>query len=155
MRVFTRYWLALIGEWPWEKTPNLPPEIIWFPNNFVFSIYNFAQWARATMMPLAILSARRPSRPLRPQDRLDALFPGGRENFDYELPTKEGRDVIADFFRMADKGLHWLQTSFLKRAPSREAAIKDVLEWIIWHQDADGGWGHSAAVGVWSDGPAW
>lgn len=141
VRVFTRYWLALIGEWPWEKTPNLPPEIIWFPNNFVFSIYNFAQWARATMMPLAILSARRPSRPLRPQDRLDALFPGGRENFDYELPTKEGRDVIADFFRMADKGLHWLQTSFLKRAPSREAAIKDVLEWIIWHQDADGGWG--------------
>ncbi|MFT8516274.1 MAG: prenyltransferase/squalene oxidase repeat-containing protein, partial [Acetobacter persici] len=49
IRVFTRYWLALIGEWPWEKTPNLPPEIIWFPNKFVFSIYNFAQWARATL----------------------------------------------------------------------------------------------------------
>ena len=27
VRVFTRYWLALIGEWPWEKTPNLPPEV--------------------------------------------------------------------------------------------------------------------------------
>ncbi len=23
IRVFTRYWLALIGEWPWEKTPNI------------------------------------------------------------------------------------------------------------------------------------
>ena len=22
IRVFTRYWLALIGEWPWEKTPT-------------------------------------------------------------------------------------------------------------------------------------
>ena len=31
IRVFTRYWLALIGEWPWEKTPNVPPEVIWFP----------------------------------------------------------------------------------------------------------------------------
>ena len=27
IRVFTRYWLALLGEWPWEKTPNLPPEV--------------------------------------------------------------------------------------------------------------------------------
>ncbi len=31
IRVFTRYWLALIGEWPWERTPNIPPEVIWFP----------------------------------------------------------------------------------------------------------------------------
>jgi len=64
IRVFTRYWLALIGEYPWEKTPNLPAEVIYFPNWFPFSIYNFAQWARATLMPIAVLSARRPSRPL-------------------------------------------------------------------------------------------
>lgn len=90
IRVFTRYWLALIGEWPWEKTPNLPPEVIWFPNNFVFSIYNFAQWARATLVPLAILSARRPSRPLRPQDRLDVLFPGACE---FRLRTARQRSA--------------------------------------------------------------
>ncbi|AQU88860.1 squalene--hopene cyclase [Komagataeibacter nataicola] len=141
VRVFTRYWLALIGEWPWEKTPNLPPEIIWFPNKFVFSIYNFAQWARATLVPLAILSARRSSRPLRPQDRLDALFPGGRENFDYELPPRDGQDLWATFFRKTDRALHWLQTKFLKRNTMREAAIRHMLEWIIRHQDADGGWG--------------
>ena len=77
IRVFTRYWLALIGEWPWDKTPNLPPEVIWFPLWFPFSIYNFAQWARATLMPIALLSARRPTRPLPPDRRLDALFPRG------------------------------------------------------------------------------
>ncbi|MBV0889667.1 squalene--hopene cyclase [Komagataeibacter oboediens] len=141
IRVFTRYWLALIGEWPWEKTPNLPPEVIWFPNKFVFSIYNFAQWARATLVPLAILSARRPSRPLRPQDRLDVLFPGGRANFDYELPAKGGKDPWGTFFRTTDRGLHWLQSKFLKRSTLREAAIRHMLEWIIRHQDADGGWG--------------
>ena len=141
IRVFTRYWLALIGEWPWEKTPNLPPEVIWFPNNFVFSIYNFAQWARATLAPLAILSARRPSRPLRPQDRLDALFPEGREKFDYTLPKKDRVDLWSSFFRTTDKGLHWLQSRFLKRNTVREAAIRHMLEWIIRHQDADGGWG--------------
>ncbi|MHA7872650.1 MAG: squalene--hopene cyclase, partial [Hyphococcus sp.] len=59
IRVFTRYWLALIGEYPWAQTPNIPPEVIYFPNWFPFSIYNFAQWARATLMPIAVLSARR------------------------------------------------------------------------------------------------
>ena len=34
VRVFTRYWFALIGEWPWEKPPNLPPEVIFFPKWF-------------------------------------------------------------------------------------------------------------------------
>ncbi|WP_040507485.1 squalene--hopene cyclase [Gluconobacter morbifer] len=141
VRVFTRYWLALIGEWPWDKTPNLPPEIIWLPDNFIFSIYNFAQWARATMMPLTILSARRPSRPLLPENRLDGLFPEGRENFDYELPVKGEEDLWGRFFRAADKGLHSLQSFPVRRFVPREAAIRHVIEWIIRHQDADGGWG--------------
>lgn len=59
VRVFTRYWLALLGEWPWEATPNLPPEVIANPTWFPFNIYNFASWARATLLPLAVLSARR------------------------------------------------------------------------------------------------
>ena len=41
-RVFTRFWLALIGEWPWTDVPNLPPELIRFPRWFPFNIYNFA-----------------------------------------------------------------------------------------------------------------
>jgi squalene-hopene/tetraprenyl-beta-curcumene cyclase len=78
IRVFTRYWLALIGVWPWKDTPNLPPEIIRLPLWFPFNIYNFAQWARATMVPLAVLSARRPIFPLPDGNRLDELIPEGR-----------------------------------------------------------------------------
>jgi len=143
IRVFTRYWLALIGEWPWDKTPNLPPEVIWFPLWFPFSIYNFAQWARATLMPIALLSARRPSRPLPSQNRLDALFPGGRESFDYNLPKKADAGGWDRFFRGADKVLHALQ-SFGARAGLglwRPAAVAHATEWIVRHQDADGAWG--------------
>ena len=104
IRVFTRYWLALIGEWPWEKTPNLPPEVIWLPLWFPFSIYNFAQWARATLMPIALLSARRPSRPLPPENRLDALFPGGRDKFDYELPQEGRRRRLGPFLPRRRQG---------------------------------------------------
>ena len=143
VRVFTRYWLALLGEWPWEKTPNVPPEVIWFPVWFPFSIYNFAQWARATLMPITVLSARRPSRPLPPENRLDALFPEGREKFDYDLPTKAGAGAWNAFFRGADRALHALQNLGAKLGFGlwRDAAIRHVLEWIIRHQDADGGWG--------------
>ena len=139
IRVFTRYWLALIGEYPWEKTPNIPPEVIYFPNWFPFSIYNFAQWARATLMPIAVLSARRPSRPLSQGNRLDELFPDGRSAFDYAFPEKPGADLVDQFFLAADRFLHWGQS--LGIAPLRKGAVKRVLEWIIQHQDADGVWG--------------
>ncbi|MDT8871789.1 prenyltransferase/squalene oxidase repeat-containing protein [Komagataeibacter rhaeticus] len=61
--------------------------------------------------------------------------------FDYELPRKEGRDLWASFFRTTDRGLHWLQSRVMKKSSLREAAIRHMLEWIIRHQDADGGWG--------------
>ncbi|HTW36421.1 MAG TPA: squalene--hopene cyclase [Rhizomicrobium sp.] len=143
VRVFTRYWLALLGEWPWEKTPNMPPEVIWFPNWFPFSIYNFAQWARATLVPIAILSARRPSRPLPADRRLDALFPEGRQRFDYSLPVKVGAGFWDAFFRSTDKILHALQSLGGKLGLSlwRNPSISLMVEWIIKHQDADGGWG--------------
>lgn len=143
VRVFTRYWLAVIGEWPWEKTPNIPPEVIWFPVWFPFSIYNFAQWARATLMPIAVLSAHRPTRPLPPGNRLDALFPHGRETFDYDLPQKAEAGLWDAFFRGADKVLHRLQGKG-SRPPKgfvRRAAISRTLEWMVRHQDFDGGWG--------------
>ena len=143
IRVFTRYWLALIGEWPWEKTPNVPPEVIWLPTWFPFSIYNFAQWARATLMPITVLAARRPVRALPEGRRLDALFPQGRAQFDYELPKKASADAWDTFFRTVDKVLHELQEMgrFMGLSLWRGAAIKQTLEWIIKHQDADGAWG--------------
>lgn len=139
IRVFTRYWLALIGEWPWTKTPNVPVEVIHFPNWFPFSIYNFAQWARATLMPIAVLSARRPVRALPADCRLDELFPQGRKAFDYSLPRKHGADWVDRFFRISDTVLHVGQSA--KIAPLRKNAVKRALEWIIQHQDGDGVWG--------------
>jgi len=139
LRVFTRYWLALIGEWPWDKTPNIPPEIIWAPHWFRFSIYNFASWARATAMPIAVLSARRPVRRLAPGRRLDELFPKGREAFDYRLKKSVEPLSWENFFLKADRMLHGVQEA--GATPGRNRAIRDVVDWIVEHQDDDGVWG--------------
>jgi squalene-hopene/tetraprenyl-beta-curcumene cyclase len=138
VRVFTRFWLALIGEWPWEQTPNIPAELMFLPRWFPFNIYRFASWARATMVPLSILSARRVTRPLPERSRLDELFPHGRAALNYRLPRGElwsWRTV----FLWADRALHAYQR--LGFTPGREKAIRVALEWIVEHQDADGAWG--------------
>ncbi|RME95864.1 MAG: squalene--hopene cyclase [Verrucomicrobia bacterium] len=137
-RNFTRFWLALIGEWPWTATPAVPPEMIFLPPWAPFNIYWFASWARATMVPLAILSARRPVRPLPPERRLDELFPEGRKHWDYRI-FRRIRGFWPFFFRVIEKLLHYYQRSPWQ--PGREAAIKLCLEWILRHQDPDGAWG--------------
>jgi squalene-hopene/tetraprenyl-beta-curcumene cyclase len=138
-RVFTRYWLALIGEWPWARTPNVPPEIIHLPRWFPLNIYNFASWARATLVPLSILSAHRLVVPLPAERRLDELFPGGRDVFDYRLPGPAGSDSWSVFFRVVDRLLHGIQR--LGLTPGRPYAERRCIEWVLRHQDADGAWG--------------
>ncbi|HEY5622551.1 MAG TPA: squalene--hopene cyclase [Gammaproteobacteria bacterium] len=139
VRVFTRYWLALIGEWPWERTPNLPPEVIANPRWFPFNIYNFASWARATLLPLAVLSARRAVKPLPAGRGLDELFPEGREKMNYRLPRRGHRLSWQRLFLLSDRMIHWYQK--LGLTVGRETAIKACVEWIVRHQDEDGAWG--------------
>jgi len=138
-RVFTRYWLALIGEWPWDRTPNLPPEVIANPRWFPFNLYNFASWARATLVPLAILSARRAVRPLPPDRRLDELFPDGRDKMNYVLPRRGSTFSWRRLFLLTDRLLHIYQSIGI--TPLRQAAIRACTEWVVRHQDADGAWG--------------
>ncbi|MCC7492421.1 MAG: squalene--hopene cyclase [Fimbriimonadaceae bacterium] len=139
VRVFTKFWLALIGEWPWDGTPSLPPELIFLPSWVPFNIYQFSSWARGTMVPLSILAARRPVRPLAPEQRLDELFPDGRANFDYSLPRRGRLLSWERLFYWLDRGACLFQK--LPWHPRREEAIKVGLEWIIERQEADGCWG--------------
>jgi squalene-hopene/tetraprenyl-beta-curcumene cyclase len=62
-RVFTKCFLALLGQWPWQRIPTVPVEIILLPPGAPFSVYNFACWARQTVVPLSVVQALRPIRP--------------------------------------------------------------------------------------------
>ncbi|WP_372371096.1 squalene--hopene cyclase [Candidatus Uabimicrobium sp. HlEnr_7] len=138
LRVFTKYWLALIGEWPWEYTPQLPPELIFLPSWSPLNIYKFSSWARGTLVPMAILSANRPVRPLPPEKRLDELFPQGRENLDYSLPRDKSVASWESLFLVIDRALN-IYTK-LPWKPMRKLAKKLCVEWVIERQEADGAW---------------
>lgn len=136
-RVFTKMWLAMLGEWPWEATPMLPPELVLLPKWFPLNLYTFASWARGTILPLAILRVKRPVWPLAHEARIDELFPGGREGAHYTLPRKAGGWAAA--FRIADKLLRGWEK--LPWKPLRKRALRKSEEWIIARQEVDGCWG--------------
>ncbi len=63
-RVFTHLWLALFGLWSWEHVPALPPEIVLLPSWVPLNIYDFACWARQTIVALSLVKTHRPVREL-------------------------------------------------------------------------------------------
>src|SRR5205085_11626310 len=64
-RVFTKCFLALLGQWPWQRIPTVPPELILLPPWAPLSVYDFSCWARQTVVPLSVVMALRPVRPAR------------------------------------------------------------------------------------------
>jgi squalene-hopene/tetraprenyl-beta-curcumene cyclase len=130
-RVFTRIWLALFGHWPWRELPALPPEMILLPRWFPLNIYDFGSWARQTIVPLLVVAAHRPVRPL--GFAVDELRAGGVRSEREPLTSWAGR------FQLLDRALHLYERRPLRRL--RRQALQLCAEWILRRQEADGSWG--------------
>jgi squalene-hopene/tetraprenyl-beta-curcumene cyclase len=125
-RVFTRIWLALFGLYPWNRLPALPPEVILLPRWVPLNVYDFACWARQTIVPLTVVASFRPARPL----------PFGIEEL--EVPAEQ--PVSGSWFwRVFDQVVH----AWDDHAPRwlRGIAVRRAVRWILDRQEADGSWG--------------
>jgi squalene-hopene/tetraprenyl-beta-curcumene cyclase len=138
VRVFTKIWLALFGQWDWRGVPVLPPEMMFLPHWFPLNIYDFASWARATIVPMLIILSERPTCPVPDHARIDELYPNGREGTDYAPPKPAGASWKR-FFHEADGVLR--RYDRVAQPQLRKRAYKAAEEWIIAHQEADGSWG--------------
>ena len=139
VRVFTRIWLALLGQWQWHGTPRLLPEMMLVPNWAPFSIYRFASWARGCIVPLSIVSARGPVRSIPPAHAIDELLPDGPENTDYAMPTPPGI-TLAKAMSLLEKTVVSLYNR-IPANPVRKWAERKAIRWILEHQEQDGSWG--------------
>src|SRR2546423_454316 len=74
-RIFTRAFLALIGQWPWRRLAPVPVELILLPSDGPLSVYDFSCWARQTMVALSVVEALQPVRP----SAIDLSEIGGRK----------------------------------------------------------------------------
>ena len=62
-RLFTKCFMALLGQWPWQRMVPIPPELVLLPPSSPFSIYDFSCWARQTFVALSVAQSLRPVRP--------------------------------------------------------------------------------------------
>ncbi|HET6825042.1 MAG TPA: squalene--hopene cyclase [Amnibacterium sp.] len=126
-RVFTRMWLALFGLWSWDDLPLLPPELVFLPAAVPLNLYDFGCWARQTIAPIAVLASLRPRRELGfGVDELRGTGPG--------RPAS-----VAPAFRILDGLVR--RYDRLPYRPTRAAALRAIVGWIVERQEADGSWG--------------
>ena len=136
-RVFTKIYLALFGLYDWRAVSSVPVEInilpVWFPLN----IYNFSSWARSTLVPLAMILAKKPVRTVagmtlcelyREPDRLPPITCG-------KLPTFSWKKIFIVLDRLV-KAYENLPFN-----PVRKTALRRTEQWILDHQDPTGDWG--------------
>ena len=139
VRVFTKIWLALFGQWDWRGVPALPPELMFLPSWFPLNIYDFASWARATIVPMLIILTERPVCPIPERARIDELYPAVRKRADYALPKPRNMLSWKGFFHAADAVLRRYDRVAIKWL--REAGYRAAERWIVARQEADGSWG--------------
>jgi squalene-hopene/tetraprenyl-beta-curcumene cyclase len=75
-RLFTKCFLALLGQWPWQRMVPIPPELVLLPPSSPFSIYDFSCWARQTFVALSLAQSLRPVKPIEVDLREIGARPG-------------------------------------------------------------------------------
>ncbi len=135
-RIFTKFHLALIGCYPWQGIPSLPPWIMFLPGGGPFSIYEMSSWARGSTVPLLIVFDRKPTFKMTPAIDLDELYSEGRANASFALPTT---GEWGDLFVGLDSAFKFAEQFNL--VPFREEGIRAAERWILERQEATGDWG--------------
>ncbi|MFD2083365.1 squalene-hopene/tetraprenyl-beta-curcumene cyclase [Actinopolymorpha cephalotaxi] len=130
-RVFTRIWLSLFGQWSWDDVPALPPEIVLAPAWVPFNVYDWGCWARQTLVPLTILGALRPNRPLGVS--VDELRTGS------PAPPPAPPTTWRGAFTRLDRALHAYERRPVRSV--RKLALRRAAEWVVARQEKDGCWG--------------
>ncbi|MGQ9590978.1 MAG: squalene--hopene cyclase [Planctomycetota bacterium] len=126
---YTKYHLAFFGQYDWAHVPAVPPEMIFLPHRAPVSIYSLSSWSRTIFVPLSIIYALKPVRPLPPECHVDELFVGGRENADLGLGRGAGAISWDTFFLLTDKALKVAEKFPIQAA--RRLAIDKAKRWVL------------------------
>jgi squalene-hopene/tetraprenyl-beta-curcumene cyclase len=137
--VFTRIFLAYFGQFPWDGVPAMPVELVLLPSWFPINIYEMSSWARGTVVPLAVLMATRPHIAIPAERGVAELYREPPELSDYSFARGATLLSWRNFFLALDKTLKLLGRIPVK--PLRKRALAAAGDWILAHQDVNGGWG--------------
>jgi len=149
---FSRFYLALLGQLPYEACPSVPPEILLLPSWFPINMYSISAWSRTILVPLSIMSAFQPVRPIDPQLGIRELFLTDPLTWPYpRCPgLKPGPGIINwdKFFHATDWAFKFLQRR--KITPLRKMALAAAKDWMLERFAGSDGLGAIFPPMIWS-----
>jgi len=130
---YVRTNLSLFGLFPRAACPSIPPEVILLPFGF---IYQMSAWTRSIVIPLSIVHASNPQRPVPAGFNLEELFlPGAPMLPEWDLKSLTWRNSFL-FLDKFLKGWERWGPGFV-----RNYAIRKCAEWMVEHFDGSDGLG--------------
>lgn len=130
---YVRTNLSLFGLFPRAACPSIPPEVVLLPFGF---IYQMSAWTRAIVIPLSIVHASNPQRPVPAGFNLEELFlPGAPMLPEWDLKSITWRNSFL-FLDKFLKGWERWGPRFI-----RNYAVRKCAEWMIEHFDSSDGLG--------------
>lgn len=130
---FTRFSLALHGQMSYDECPCVPPELALLPRRL--GLGAMSSWTRIMVVPLSIISALKPIRPLPPERGIAELF---REDLP-RVPRRRTERLFSwtNFFLGLDRVLR--AADHVLPRWTRRPGIAAAYRWLLDHcEDSDG-----------------
>jgi squalene-hopene/tetraprenyl-beta-curcumene cyclase len=136
--MFTRFWLACFGQFPWTGVPRVPVEMVLLPTWAPLNIYRLASWTRAILVPFALLMVHRPEARVPPEADVRELWV--REPTPEDLAFSRSPSLVSwrNVFLALDRAIALLGR--VRWKPLRRRAVARAIEWVLRHEDATGQW---------------
>jgi squalene-hopene/tetraprenyl-beta-curcumene cyclase len=125
---FTKFYLALLGQFPYANCPAVPPEMMLLPKWAYFNIYAISSWTRTIVIPLSIFYAHKPVRHLPPESGIRELFLDPPEMPLWPHPPTRRLLTWTNFFLLLDHLMKQVESVGLGRV--RSLAVSRAAEWM-------------------------
>lgn len=132
---YTRFYLGLFGQYPWNKLVSMPPELMFLPTSFYFNIYEISSWSRAILVPMCIIWSHKPLKT--PPSTVDC------SRWWAANKSRRGRHSLRHTFSW--RTFFMTMDAILKRsdrlyAPfTRREALRRAESWMLEHMSRGGG----------------
>ncbi|MEK6300058.1 MAG: squalene--hopene cyclase [Acidobacteriota bacterium] len=130
---FTRIYLAIFGQYPWDRCPAVPPEIVLLPTWAPINLYEMSSWTRGIVVPLSVMWASKPYCAVPEHANIDELM----------LDRSPGQPARRGFWRLIFNTTDYTLKLLERRrwSPTREKALKACEHWMIAHFEKSDGIG--------------
>ncbi len=113
--------LSLFDLYPRDHVPTVPPELVLLPGD---ALYEMSSWTRAIVVPLSIVQAVRPAKPLPRGFHLHEIFSDKPLHYDTGL-----KPSWRNFFLWVDRALKLWDKRAIKQI--RGWALREAEHWIL------------------------